>query len=160
MPVLFPTFSTFAAELGDGFPRTLQKILEVLRGRRGPVSGTALASAARTVSTISADIPSGGFRGLIVYLNVTAASGTGGLTPRLIAKDPLSLVTSVSAAVSTAATATGLRVFHFGPGVGTLSGTGLGWGAAGVQLSGTFQLQVLHGDASSYTYSLSYELLP
>ena len=123
-------------------------------------SGTALVSAARTVSTISSDITSGGCRGLIVYLHVTAASGTGGLTARLIAKDPLSGVTTVSAAASTAATAAGLRAFHFGPGVGALAGTGIGWGAAGVLLSGTFQLQVLHGDASSYTYSVSYELVP
>ncbi len=123
------------------------------------ISGTALASATRTTSTITTDISARGFRGLILYLNVTAASGTGGLTPRLIAKDPLSGVTSVSAAVSAAATSTGLRVFHFGPGVGTLSGTGIGWGAASVMLSNTFQLQVLHGDASNYTYSLTYELI-
>lgn len=123
------------------------------------LAGTALASATRTTSTITTDISARGFRGLIVYLNVTSASGTGGLTPRLIAKDPLSGVTSVSAGVSAAATSTGLRVYHFGPGVGTLAGTGIGWGAASVMLSQTFQLQVLHGDASNYTYSLSYELI-
>ena len=160
MPVLFPSFSSLAAELGDTMGRTLQKILETLRAPKLRVSGTALASAARTVSTITTDISSGEYRGLILYLNVTAASGTGGLTPRLIAKDPLSGVTSVSAAASTAATTTGLRVYHFGPGVGALAGAGVGWGAAGVMLSANFQLQVLHGDASSYTYSLSYELLP
>lgn len=158
MPVLYPNFTTLAAELGDTIGRTLQKILQSVQ--KVSVPGTALASAARTVSTISSDIDSAGARGLIVYLNVTAASGTGGLTPRLVAKDPVSGVTSVSAAVSSAATATGLRVYHFAPGVGTLAGMGIGWGAASVQISKTFQLQVLHGDASSYTYSLSYELLP
>lgn len=157
MPVLFPTFNFLAAELGDGVLRTLQKILTTLQ--KAPTSGTALASAARTVSTLSSDLDSDGCSGLVVYLNVTVASGTGGLTTRLIAKDPISGATSVSAAVSAAATTTGLRVYHFAPGVGTLAGMGIGWGAASVQVSKTFQLQVLHGDASSYTYSLTFERL-
>lgn len=152
---LYPTFTTLAAELGDSIDRTLQKILGVLL--KAPVSGTALTSAARSATTISANIPSDGCKGVVAYLNVTAASGTGGLTLRLISIDPLSGAVAISAAVSAAVTTTGLRVVHFGPGVGASSGAFLAGGGAGVMLGTQFALQVSHGDASSYTYSLAYE---
>lgn len=160
MPVLFPTFTTLAAELGDGFPRTLQKILETLRVVRVPVSGTALASAARTATTITGNITCAGYKGIIVYLNVTAASGTGGLTPRLFGVEPTTGAVATSASASTAATSVGTRIFHFGPGVGTVNGGTVAWGAAAVCLGSQFQIQVLHGDATSYTYSVTYELIP
>ena len=160
MPVLYPSFSTLAAELGDSIGRTLQKILETLRVVRVPVSGTALASATRTTTTITGDINCAGYKGIIVYLNVTAASGTGGLTTRLIGVDPVTGATGLSVAVSAAATAIGLRVLHFGPGCGAVSNAGLGGSAAGVMLGTEFQIQVIHGDASNYTYSVCYELIP
>jgi hypothetical protein len=160
MPVLFPTFSNLAAELGDTMGRTLQKILNTLREVRVPVSGTALSSAARTATTITGDINCAGFKGIIVYLNVTAASGTGGLTARLFGVEPTTSAIATSAAASTAATTVGTRIFHFGPGVGTVNGATVAWGAAAVCLGSRFQIQVLHGDASSYTYSVTYELIP
>lgn len=160
MPVLFPTFSTLAAELGDSVGRTLQKILGTLREVRVPVSGTALASAARTTTTITTDIVCSGYRGIIVYLDVTAASGTGGLTLRLFGVNPITSTVATSASVTTAATTTGMRIYHFGPGVAAVNGASVAWGAAGVQLGAEFQIQVLHGDASSYTYAVHYELIP
>jgi len=89
MPVTFPTFNFVDAELGDSIGRTLQKILTRLGSLKAPVSGTALASAARTVSTLSSDIATNGCKGIIVYLNVTAAAGVGGLRLNLLLKDPV-----------------------------------------------------------------------
>jgi len=72
----------------------------------------------------------------------------------------LSGITALNAAAVGAITATGLRIYHFGPGVGPLANAGLGGSAAGVYVGSQFQIQVIHGDASSYTYSVSYELIP
>lgn len=141
------------AQTGDGE----RAILARLAG--GCISGTALASAARSATTLSSNIDARGARAIIVYLNITAASGTGGLTLRLFGVDPVSSTVATSASVSTAATTSGTRIYHFGPGVGAASGATLAWGGAGVMLGSLFAVQVLHGDASSYTYSVTYELI-
>ena len=67
-------------------------------------TGTGLASAARTATTSSSEISGQGYKGLIVYLAVSAASGTGGLTVRVRGYNPSSaswvVVTSSSAAIT------------------------------------------------------------
>jgi hypothetical protein len=121
--------------------------------------GTALALAARTTATNSADLTNGNHRGVLAFLNVTAASGTGGLTLSVKGKDPVSGSYAALVTATAAVTATGLYVY----------GAGAGWpnGASfeGVTLSRpvppprTFRVEIAVGDASSYTYSVGYALV-
>lgn len=125
-----------------------------------PDRGTLLASATRTATTSSAAINAANAKALIIFLNVTAASGTGGLRPTIDFLDPVSgnwrgLVACFSAAV----TATGTTPFAAGPGIGSGQGFAInsgGW--VGVPMSSQLRITVSHLDASSYTYSLGYEL--
>ena len=130
-----------------------------------PVRGTLLASQARTATTSTNAIDGTGFRGIMVFLNVTTASGTGGLTLFFEHQDPVSGLWAVTAVQSAAAiTTTGLRPYLAGQGIGL----GSNLGAAGAPvfadrghiLTSAFRLRVTHGDASSYTYSIGYELIP
>jgi hypothetical protein len=161
MPVLFPTFLFPDAELGDSIGRTLQKILTRLGAVKAPVSGTALASGARTVSTSSAVINTVGFRGVIFYWNVTAASGVGGLTGRVFAQDPVLGTLTHFGSMSAATTTTGARGMMVGPGVGSITAAASGSVAfIGANLPRDLVFNVQAADASSYTYSVTYELIP
>lgn len=99
-----------------------------------------------------------------VYLNVTAASGTGGLTVQVRGYDPISMRlgnTPVAANLNTggaAITATGLYLFDLGLSVGAVS-AGIHDSAARF-LPYNWDVNVAVGDASSYTYSLSCEVFP
>lgn len=124
----------------------------------GNVDGTALASAARTAYVISADIINYNGRGILIFLNVTAASGTGGLQVRLMAKDPVSGTYFAMAATPTAVTATGKNAYVFYPGSSA--------GAAGnvaqnvsIVMPRTIAIEVIHGDGTSYTYSVGYSII-
>jgi hypothetical protein len=123
-------------------------------------TGTGLASAARTATTQTADITTNGYRGIIVYLSVTAASGTGGLTLRIRGKDPVSTSYASLTQDSTARIVTGLWSMSFGAGSAAPSGAALTGSSSGFFLPDTIRLEVAHGDASSYTYSLGYCLVP
>lgn len=117
-----------------------------------------LASAARTVATTTAiqtDMLASAAR---FYLNITAASGTGGLTWQLLGYDPVSGVSAVLAADTTAIIATGMYVFETGQftqaaanNVRVHNATLLPW---------RWAINLAVGDASSYTYSLGAEVLP
>jgi len=138
-------------------------LLARLLGAQGTVStrGTLLASATRTATTSSAPINAAGKRNLILFLNVTSASGTGGLRPTIDYLDPVSgswrgLVACFSAAV----TANGTTPFAAGAGIGAGTGFAINAGGiVGIPLSSQLRVTVGHLDASSYTYSLGYELL-
>jgi hypothetical protein len=87
-------------------------------------------------------------------LNVTAASGTGGLTVRIQAQDPVSgNWVSVNAA-PTAVTATGTYFYQVYPG----ASAGATQTTSSV-LSHTWRIQINVGDSSSYTYSLGASLI-
>lgn len=120
--------------------------------------GTALASTARTTTSYSNDITNATARGIIIYLNITAASGTGGLQVRVYGKDPASAQYFALNGAPTAKTTTGSFPYVFYP--GAASGATL---AADQIVSGplprTFRIGVTHGDASSYTYSVGYSLI-
>lgn len=152
------SFTNLNPEADDGILNLLAKILSKIQDRAS-TTNTALASAARTASTLSSNFSTRGFRGIIVYLNITAASGTGGLTPRLFGVDPLTLAVATSAVASTPVTTVGLRVYHFGVGCGAANAGSAAWGSVGVLLGALSAIQILHADASSYTYSVSYELV-
>lgn len=122
----------------------------------GTEEGTALDVLARTATTDSADLTNTGRRNLILFLRVTAASGTGGLQVQAQAKDPLSGGYAAINSVPSAVIATGTYLYMFGPGC-----TNLNNGAAQISsglIPRTWRVHVIHGDASSYTYSVGYSL--
>lgn len=127
--------------LGDG----------LLYTQRGNVEGTALVSAARVITTSSPDIILPNHKGIAAYLNVTVASGTGGLQTVVETKDPASGSYRQVNTTPTAITGTGLNVYSLYPGVGTANTIGINH-----ILGGHARIKVIHGDGSSYTYSVGY----
>lgn len=121
--------------------------------QRANVDGTALASLLRTATAISADITNHNSRGVAVWLNVTAASGTGGLTVQIEEKDPVSASYKQPHANPTAILATGLNLYLFYPGINNAGNN------FSIVLPRIFAIQVQHGDASNYTYSVGYSLI-
>lgn len=120
---------------------------------RNNTESTLLASAARTVQTNSADQTNYSAKGLHVQLNVTAASGTGGLTVVVQGKDPVS-GTYYDILVGTAIIATGITILKVYPGIVASANA-----AASDILPRTWRVQVRVGDASSYTYSVGSSLV-
>lgn len=92
-------------------------------------------------------------RGLALFLRVTAASGTGGLQVRLNGVEPVSGVLFGMNILPTAITATGTSLYLFYP-AGSMLAMTPGQTAA-VPLPRSWAAQVIHGDASNYTYSLT-----
>jgi len=121
---------------------------------RGNVASILLGPAARTASTASANQTNYNAKGVMVFLNVTAASGTGGLILRFTAFDPQSGGFLLMNVAPTAVTATGLYVYTYYPGI-TAGGTQATSGA----LPRTWGVTVTHSDASSYTYSVAASLI-
>ena len=95
--------------------------------------------------------------GVLVSLNVTAASGTGGLQVRINSVDVASGQVFALNAAPTAVTSTGLTVYSLYP-FGGVSGN-ITQSTSGY-LPRKFSITVTHGDSSSYTYSLGFCLLP
>jgi hypothetical protein len=125
--------------------------------QRGNTESTLLSSAARTATTASALQTNHNARGALIIMNVTAASGTGGLQCRLLGSDALSGAVFQVAALPTAVTATGVYCYEFYPGIGAAGGGVVQRTSCVVPR--TWQAQVIHGDASSYTYSLTHSLI-
>lgn len=131
---------------------------------RASVRGTLLASAARTTTTSSSTIDCSQYKGLLVYLNVSVASGTGGLNARIDYLDPVTGtwfggVYGPSAPKTT--TGTMLILFGDGPAVGTNAAVNPSLtGFIGAILGSSVRVSILASDASSYTYSVGYELIP
>lgn len=122
--------------------------------QRNNVEGTALASAARTAQTASADLVNYNGRGIAAFLNVTAASGTGGLQLRIQYKDPASGSYGSLNSLPTAVIATGIGMYAVLAGI-----TGGSPQSSSTVLPRTWRVLVQVGDASSYTYSVGYSLL-
>lgn len=89
------------------------------------------------------------------YLNVTAASGTGGLTWTLRGYDKASGNFVVIAADSAAVVATGTYSFEIG--IAPVAPSGNRRVAVSELLPVQWDVLIAAGDASSYTYSLSME---
>jgi hypothetical protein len=125
---------------------------------RNNQQGTLLASAARTATAASPDQTNHDGRGVVVFLNITAASGTGGLQVIVEGKDPVSGSYQQINATPAAVTATGFKSYVVYPGA-----------ASGPQgdvtqtteqvLPRTWRVRVVHGDGSSYTYSVGYAVI-
>ena len=112
-----------------------------------------LTSAARTATATSTGFINYSNRGLMVNLNVTAASGTGGLTVNVQYADQiLSNFANVFSA-TLPVTAVGYSQYCLYPGVAS---TGSGFTQTlGIPLGAVWRVQVTVGDASSYTYQVA-----
>jgi hypothetical protein len=119
---------------------------------RNNTEGTLLASAARTATASSPDQPNHNATSVIVYFNVTVASGTGGVQPIIQYKDPVS-GNYVNALVGPSRTTPGMVMLRIAPGL--VAGTN----AENLPIPRTWRLQVTHADGSSYTYSVGYVLI-
>ena len=110
------------------------------------------ASAARTATPTPFSLTNtGNANGVSVTLNVTAASGTGGLTVHLQWVDPQGLLVVDLFVAPVAVKAVGTYSYNFGSTV-AFNGTTDFYGSLPI---GHLQVQVVHGDASSYTYSVT-----
>lgn len=110
-----------------------------------------LASAERSAVTNTAVQFNDSGRGLVVFLDVSAVSGTGGLHPRLMMVDFLSGNTALMTANPAVAATVGRFIYTWYPGV---SGA-LGMQMQNLVLPRSWYVTVQHDDASNYTYSLS-----
>lgn len=90
-----------------------------------------------------------------LYLSVTSASGTGGLTLQLRGYDKESGSAAVIFADASGITATGLYVFEIGPAVAASDSHRRA--VLNAFLPVVWDVNVVHGDSSNYTYSLSAE---
>jgi hypothetical protein len=153
--------TTLVPQTSDNERMLLARILS--SQQRAAIRGTVLASAARTASTSGSSVDWVRYKGVILFLNITAASGTGGLSIYPEYQDPVSAswnriynYPSTASRITTA----GLQILHLGPGIGATIGGANQGGFCAAFLSSAIRFTVNHGDASSYTYSLGYELIP
>ncbi len=117
--------------------------------QRNNAEFTVLESALRTATTESADLINYNARGALIFLNVTAASGTGGLQVRFRYKDPVSGQYQYMNTAPTAITATGLAIYGLYP-----AALANGNQMTNQFLPRTWQIQVQHGNSTNYTYSV------
>lgn len=113
-------------------------------------------SAQRNATIQSANIDNPTCKGIVVYLNVTEASGTGGLQIALYGVDPASGLPFYlqDASNSQPVKTVGQNSFIFYP-AAVYEGSNYGNGI----LPRTFRLSVVHGDATNYTYSVGISLI-
>jgi hypothetical protein len=116
-----------------------------------------IASSAYTTSQQSADQVNLGSSSILAYLNVSAASGTGGLTLRIEGKDSVSGNYFYLNAAPTAVQATGQYGYVLGPGC-VSSGGSIQQTTASI-LPKTWRIWVAVGDSSNYTYSVSASVI-
>lgn len=127
---------------------------------RNNTQGTLLASAARTATTQTTTQTNYNAKGVLITINVSVASGTGGLTPYLQLVDPVTgAYIAATTGIASPLTATGTYFFEFYPGIQT-SGLGSAFKQSiSLALPRTWQLQIYHSDATSYSYSVGYSLI-
>lgn len=133
---------------------TLDLILAAVEDTQQHEAGTALASAARTIATNSADIDNtDGHLYVDVVVDVTAIVDTPSLTVTIQGKDELSgkyYTLLVSAAITTVST----NIYRIGPGL-----TAAANAVANFAVPKTWRVSVAVADADSATYSVGYCLM-
>lgn len=122
---------------------------------RNNSQGTLLASAARTATATSPTMTNYNAKGVRITLNVTAASGTGGLTLVVFAVDSVSGNGKTINASPSAVTATGTTTYVIYPSALASADTQ----TTEAPLSRSWYAEIAAGDSSSYTYSLGYALI-
>jgi hypothetical protein len=123
---------------------------------------TALASAARTALTDSPTFYNPGCRGIFIWLVITVASGTGGLTVKVLVRDPVSGSPPAAFTAGAAILAVGTYAYELCPGASTPGTAGtllVNTRVAGSLPPERFIIEIGVGDASSYTYSVGAMLL-
>jgi len=130
-----------------------------IRAMLGNVEGTLLASAARTATVNTPNQINYNAKGVMVFVNVSAVSGTGGLTLNFYGIDPVSGQYIGLMYASGAITAIGRYAYVIYPGVSSSAITNGIRQVAGITLPRTWLVQVAVGDASSYSYSVAYSLI-
>jgi hypothetical protein len=130
---------------------------------RGPEEATLLASASRTESTVSATQTNRGHRGLFVTIEITGGSGFQ-VECRIVGSIGGSKYTVLASVpgVGTYLTAQGTHTCEIGPGVSGDEGTSgnLVDQRVSTQLPRTWNVQVVHGNATAATYSVVCSLIP
>lgn len=154
------TITEFDPQSTDSERMLLARLLAFKTRER--TRATALASAARTVSTQTADIETAGFTGLAVWLNCTVAGASGGITLYLLTQDPVSGNWATNYAILPIVSSVRISSALLGPGVSIGSNVNLVSGNSdrGIVLPSKIRFYAVASDASSYTYSLGYELIP
>jgi hypothetical protein len=124
-----------------------------------PYDALEVASAARTSGYIGPTHTNlMGHKGILIYLNITAASGTGGLQ---VVLENLAPVSGQWAAANTTPTAITTATFQkYLIYVGSTATNSSASQQSSGPLARNWRLHVFVGDSSSYTYSLGYTLLP
>jgi hypothetical protein len=118
-----------------------------------------LPSAARTVATACPKQNDSSAQFVRLYLNITAASGTGGLKAIIRGYDKVSgLPVNITAGGAAAIIATGLYVYEL-VSSGNVAVSPVLESIARF-LPVVWDVNVTVGDASSYTYSLSADIIP
>ena len=123
---------------------------------RANIEGTALASAARTGTTQSADIVNYNGRGVHVFLNITVVPGVDTVSVSVLAKDP------VSGAYKTVLLSPPVGVagsFHYQVYPGVTDAGAVVESEQGLALARTFAIRINHSGAGSFTYSVGYSII-
>jgi hypothetical protein len=115
---------------------------------------TLYASAARTATPTAVTLRTGRYRGVKLFINVSALAATPSVVPKI------EMVDSVSGAVSAlltgaAITATGVTVLTIYPGVTASANV-----AASDVLPESIKVTLTHGDSDSITYTVAAHLIP
>jgi hypothetical protein len=116
-----------------------------------------LRSAARTLATACPQQLETAQQSLRLYLHVTVASGTGGLTLQVRGYDKASGATAILLVASAAVIATGMYVYELLAGSSS-EAVGDVKDAVSRPLPATWDVNIAVGDSSSYTYSLGADL--
>ncbi len=107
-----------------------------------------LASAARTATNSTADQNNDQWRGMHLFINVSAIVSSPSVVFTISGKDPIS-ATYYDILVSPAIVATGTTILKIYPGIGVLSN-----GAASDILPRTWRVTATHANSNSITYSI------
>jgi len=152
------TLATLTPQVGDSQQMLLARIARSTSVYNLTSARVGLASAARTAFTSTGNLDGTGWKGVHWWLNITAASGTGGLTVQIATLDPILLTVIGGYIFHTAVTTAVLCTGFIYPGALSARGTNQ-VASEGLVVPPTFRLSVNHADASSYTYSLNYALI-
>ena len=132
-----------------------------------PTDKTILASAARTATFNSSTETNRGHRGIMMFLDVTGATSSGSLTPKIEALDPASGSSGYFDLLgSTAISSTAIKRYGYVLYPGFSSGPASSSGKIGdiikavpYGLPRTYRFTVTHGSTRSWTYSIGRSLL-
>lgn len=118
-----------------------------------------LESAARTATQATPKQQHYACKAIRLYLNITVASGTGGLQPVIRGYDLISGATVSLSTGGTAIVATGCYVYEMGLGLLSTAKQGNIEECQNRPAPVQWDVNVVAGDSSSYTYSLSAEVI-